>query len=116
MDTSNEADTAVEEKELIQFDQVDEFRRILLSDDFYPGGLGNQVEVKAPLDAAQAVDRQAQAREEKSLQKLTRIVSRTSLAADSLLSVFVSFISVPPCSWTSTRNNRTFWTPTWSQL
>jgi len=70
--TGKDLESNVEEKELVQFVQVEDFLGILFSDDFYPGGLERQGQASV---AAKEVDRQKVAKGEDSLRKLTSIVS-----------------------------------------
>jgi hypothetical protein len=68
----------VEEKELVQFDQVDVFLKVLLSDEFFPGGLVKEGSYEVPDKASRDDDgRRRLAKGEESMRKLTSIVSRT---------------------------------------
>jgi hypothetical protein len=73
--TDNEVEVVVGERELIQFEQVEVFRCILLSDDFYPGGLERLTTTSIPFKVEKDLERQKLAKGEESLRKLTSIVS-----------------------------------------
>jgi hypothetical protein len=80
LDTKSEVEAVnVEERELVQFDQIDEFCRILHSDDFFPGGLQEGRQVQLPLNADKDGARARDAKGEESLRRLTSIVSPLGL-------------------------------------
>lgn len=74
--SSTDVDNPVEERELVQFEQSDVFLRILLSDDFYPGGLAQNGPTQLPTPVKNDDEgRQRLAKGEESMRKLTSIVS-----------------------------------------
>lgn len=68
-----DAEATVEERELTHFSQADEFRRILLSDDFFPGGL-QKLGLGAGSLEAEDKAASSDAKGEESMRRLTAIV------------------------------------------
>ncbi|UZJ54940.1 hypothetical protein CBS101457_004260 [Exobasidium rhododendri] len=94
-DAGNTVEAAVEEKELIQFHQAKEFRQILLSDDFYPGGLEGHGEGGLIFITAKDVDKQKQAKEDYSLRRLKNCLDEYQ-EQSYLLDPHLESIVVPP--------------------
>lgn len=70
-----DVDNAVEERELVQFEQADVFQKILLSDDFYPGSLLQDGPIQVPVLAKNDDEgRRKLAKGEESMRKLTSIL------------------------------------------
>jgi hypothetical protein len=104
------SDSAVEEKELIQFDQADVFLKVLLSDDFYPGGLAKEKQIQVPeKEPKDDRDRQRTAKGEESMRKLTSIVSGFTLQS---LTLFISLTRSISSSM-NTRSSRISSTRIW---
>lgn len=70
---AGEDDSDAEERQLIQFAQAKEFIDLLLSDDFFPGGL--MVASLQSLGTPEAESSQSVAKRERVLRRLTSIVS-----------------------------------------